>query len=39
MDFFHIWLRRALHGLSPEVDAAFEKPLGPKWTRPPMTGS
>ena len=31
MDFFHIWLRRALHGLSPEVDAAFEKPLGPKW--------
>lgn len=31
MDFFHIWLRRALHGLSPETDAAFAKPLGPKW--------
>ena len=30
MDFFHVWLRRALHGLSPAVDAAFE-PLGPKW--------
>ena len=32
MDFFHVWLRRALHGLTPEVDAAFEAPLGPKWS-------
>lgn len=31
MDFFHVWLRRALQGLTPEVDAAFEAPLGPKW--------
>ena len=31
MDFFHVWLRRALHGLLPPVDAAFEAPLGPKW--------
>ena len=31
MDFFHVWLRRALHGLSPETDAAFAAPLGPKW--------
>ena len=31
MDFFHVWLRRALHGLSPETDAAFADPLGPKW--------
>ena len=31
MDFFHVWLRRALHGLSPEIDAAFDAPLGPKW--------
>ena len=31
MDFFHIWLRRALHGLSSEFDAAFADPLGPKW--------
>ena len=31
MDFFHIWLRRTLHGLSPETDAAFSEPLGPKW--------
>ncbi len=31
MDFFHVWLRRALRGLSPEIDRAFEAPLGPKW--------
>ena len=31
MDFFHVWLRRTLHGLSPDVDAAFATPLGPKW--------
>ena len=32
MDFFHVWLRRVLHGLSPETDAAFADPLGPKWS-------
>ena len=26
-----MWLRRSTHGLSPEVDAAFVNPLGPKW--------
>ena len=31
MDFFHVWLRRALRGVSPEVDAAFADPRGPKW--------
>ena len=31
MDFFHVWLRRVLHGLSSETDAAFADPLGPKW--------
>ena len=31
MDLFHIWLRRTLHGLSPEFDAVFADPLGPKW--------
>ena len=31
MDLFHIWLRRTLHGLSPELDAVFANPLGPKW--------
>ncbi len=31
MDFFHVWLRRALHGVCPDMDAAFADPLGPKW--------
>lgn len=31
MDFFYIWLRRTLHGLSPEFDQAFSSPLSPKW--------
>ena len=31
MDFFHVWLRRALWGLSPAINTAFETPLGPKW--------
>ena len=33
MDFFYVWLRRALYGLSDEIDAAFADPLGPKWDR------
>ena len=33
MDFFHVWLRRTLLGLSPEIDAVFSEPLGPKWDR------
>ena len=33
MDFFHVWLRRVLQGLSPEIDAVFAAPLGPKWDR------
>ncbi len=31
MDFFHIWLRRVLHGIVPESDPVFANPLGPKW--------
>jgi adenine-specific DNA methylase len=31
MDFFYVWLRRSLHGLSPELDRAFAEPLSPKW--------
>ena len=31
MDFFYVWLRRSIHGMSAEVDAAFATPLGPKW--------
>ena len=31
MDFFHVWLRRSLSGLSGEIDSAFSDHLGPKW--------
>ena len=31
MDFFYVWLRRTLHGLSPEFDEVFREPLSPKW--------
>lgn len=31
MDFFYLWQRRSLHGLSPEIDTVFADPLGPKW--------
>ena len=31
MDFFYVWLRRSLYGLSPEIDAAFQQTLAPKW--------
>ncbi|MEW6167943.1 MAG: DUF1156 domain-containing protein [Pseudomonadota bacterium] len=32
MDFFYVWLRRALHGLSADVDTAFFESLSPKWS-------
>jgi adenine-specific DNA methylase len=32
MDFFYVWLRRTLRGLSVDVDAAFSEPLSPKWS-------
>ena len=38
MDFFHVWLRRAAHGLSPNVDAAFHGPTGPKWNHETRDG-
>ena len=31
MDFFYVWLRRALRGIVPASDPAFAEPLGPKW--------
>src|SRR5438093_13278075 len=31
MDFFYVWLRRVLCGLSVEMDTIFRLPLGPKW--------
>ncbi len=31
MDFFYVWLKRSLQGLSAELDFAFKEPLSPKW--------
>ena len=31
MDFFYVWLRRSLHGLSEEIDDVFSDSLAPKW--------
>ena len=31
MDFFYVWLRRTLKGLSPDIDQAFAERLAPKW--------
>ncbi|MFN7995285.1 MAG: DUF1156 domain-containing protein [Bryobacteraceae bacterium] len=31
MDFFYVWLRRTLSGISGEIDSVFEEQLGPKW--------
>ena len=38
MDFFYVWLRRALHGFSPDLDAAMLTPLGPKWNHEEKDG-
>jgi adenine-specific DNA methylase len=38
MDFFYVWLRRTLHGLSPEIDQAFKEPLSPKWDHEKQDG-
>ncbi len=31
MDFFYVWLKRSVDGLSPEVKTVFSHFLGPKW--------
>ena len=31
MDFFYVWLRRTLYGLSSDLNIAFGKSLSPKW--------
>jgi hypothetical protein len=31
MDFFYVWLRRNLRGLSADIDSVFSQPLAPKW--------
>ena len=31
MDFFYVWVKRTLYGLSPEFDEVFQFNLSPKW--------
>ena len=31
MDYFYVWLRRTLSGLTNQFSVAFESPLSPKW--------
>ena len=31
MDFFYVWLRRTVFGVSPDMDRVFSEPLSPKW--------
>jgi putative DNA methylase len=38
MDFFYIWLRRLLLGLSADYDQAFQTALGPKWDHTTQDG-
>lgn len=38
MDFFYIWLRRTLSGVSEELDKAFNNTLGPKWNTDDQDG-
>jgi len=38
MDFFYVWLRRALNGLSAEMDNAFAQTLAPKWNHDTKDG-
>lgn len=38
MDFFYVWLRRTLNSLSPEIDAAFQESLAPKWNHEEKDG-
>lgn len=38
MDFFYLWLRRNLYGLSPELAQVFQAPLSPKWNHDKQDG-
>lgn len=38
MDFFYVWQRRTLYGLSLEIDTVFGAPLSPKWDHEAQDG-
>ena len=38
MDFFYVWLRRTVKGLSPETEVAFSESIAPKWNHETKDG-
>ena len=38
MDFFYIWLRRSLNGMTPPLDQRFSQFLSPKWDHDAVDG-
>lgn len=38
MDFFYVWLKRVLHGVSSEADKIFSSFLSPKWDQEKQDG-
>lgn len=38
MDYFYVWLRRSLHGTSPDIDCVFSERLSPKWNHETSNG-
>jgi adenine-specific DNA methylase len=39
MDFFYIWIRRAMWGTSAKMETVFSSPLSPKWSHEEGTAS
>ena len=38
MDFFYIWLRRSVSGISPQIDDVIQEQLSPKWNHEESDG-
>jgi len=38
MDFFYVWLKRTLNGISPHLDSVFSSSLSPKWNTAEQDG-
>ncbi|HEY3319915.1 MAG TPA: DUF1156 domain-containing protein [Planctomycetota bacterium] len=38
MDFFYVWLRRGLEGVSEDFNSVFDAQMGPKWDRDSADG-
>jgi adenine-specific DNA methylase len=38
MDFFHVWVRRTVHGVSRDIEQGFSSSLSPKWDHAANSG-